>query len=288
MLSGGGIKVVALVGSMKVLHEKGLDKSVKEYCGVSAGAWMAFMLACKIPIEVLERLIMELDFGVIRDVNPDAILGFPENFGLDNGSKFINLLEIIFRTILKIDPNITFGDMKSDILFRCWATDLTKKSLREFSKKQTPTVRILDALRATTAIPGYFTPHTDPITGNMLSDGGIQGNLPLHILTEEECAETLAIGFSSGTDATDQETPQDLMQFMKAVFDCLVHSRNEDVMEKCKHRIMRISIGNYPSWNFEASREDRLMLLNTGIKSTKAWLLNPLANARIVLRRNSG
>lgn len=289
MLSGGGIKVVALVGSMKALHEKGLDKAVKEYCGVSAGAWMAFMMAYKIPIEVLERLIMELDFGVIRNVSPDAILGFPETFGLDDGSKFVNLLEIIFRTILKIDPNITFGDMKSDILFRCWATDLTKRELREFSKKETPTVRIIDALRATTAIPGYFIPHTDPITGNMLSDGGIQGNLPLHILTDEECAETLAVGFSSGSaKAEKSETPQDLMQFMKAVFDCLTHSRNDDVMERWKHNIMRIPTGNYPSWNFEASREDRLMLLAAGIKSTKAWLLNPLATARTILRRNSG
>jgi predicted acylesterase/phospholipase RssA len=286
LLSGGGIKVVALVGSMKVLHEKGLDKTVKEYCGVSAGAWMAFMLACKIPIGVLERLIMELEFGVIRNVNPDAILGFPENFGLDDGSKFINLLEIIFRTILKIDPNITFGDMKSDILFRCWATDLTRRTLREFSKKETPTVRIIDALRASTAIPGYFTPHTDPITGNMLSDGGIQGNLPLHILTEEECAETLAIGFTSESD--NSENPQDLMQFMKAVFDCLIHSRNEEVMTRWKHHILRIPTGNFPSWNFEASREDRLMLFNAGVTSTKAWLLNPFASARTILRRNSG
>ena len=289
MLSGGGIKVVALVGSIKVIHEKGLDKAIKEYCGVSAGAWMAFMLACKIPVEVLERLIMELDFGVIRNVSPDAILGFPETFGLDDGSKFINLLEIIFRTILKIDPNITFGEMKSDILFRCWATDLTTRSLREFSKKETPTVRIIDALRATTAIPGYFIPHTDPITGNMLSDGGIQGNLPLHILTNEECAETLAIGFTSAADdAQARETPQDFMQFMKAVFDCLIHSRNEEVMLRWNHRILRISMGNYPSWNFEASREDRQMLLAAGAKSTKTWLLNPLASARRIPRRNSG
>jgi predicted acylesterase/phospholipase RssA len=232
---------------------------------------------------------MELDFGVIRNVSPDAILGFPENFGLDDGSKFINLLEIIFRTILKIDPNITFGDMKSDILFRCWATDLTLRTPREFSKKETPSVRIIDALRATTAIPGYFTPHTDPITGNMLSDGGIQGNLPLHNLTNEECAETLAIGFlSPSDDAQSRETPQDLMQFMKAVFDCLIHSRNEEVMVKWKHHILRISIGNYPSWNFEASREDRLMLFNAGVKSTNAWLLNPFASTRTILRRNSG
>jgi predicted acylesterase/phospholipase RssA len=220
-------------------------------------------------------------------VSPDAILGFPETFGLDDGSKFVNLLEILFRTIIKIDPNITFGEMKSNIVFRCWATDLTTHTLREFSKKETPTVRIKDALRASIAIPGYFIPHTDPITGNMLSDGGIQGNLPIHILTEKECAETLAIGFAPEY-SEKPETPQDLMQFMKAVFDCLIHSRNEEVMLRWKHHILRISTGNYPSWNFEASREDRQMLLAAGAKSTKAWLLNPFATARMILRRNSG
>jgi len=286
MLSGGGIKVVAIIGSIKILHEKGLDKNVREYCGVSAGAWMAFMLACKIPIETIERLVMELDFGVIRNVNPDAVLGFPETFGFDDGSKFVNLLNIIFRTIIKVDQNITFAEMKSDILFRCWATDLTTHNLREFSLKETPNVRIIDALRASTAIPVYFTPHTDPITGNMLSDGGIQGNLPLHNLTDEECSQTLAIGFLSESEPSASKTPQDIMQFMKAVFDCLIHSRNEDVMERWKHNILRIHIDNYPSWNFEASRDDRLMLLNKGVSSTIAWLAHP--PRRILSRRYSG
>lgn len=284
MLSGGGIKVVAIVGSIKVLHKQCRDRNVKEYCGVSAGAWMAFMLACGVHVEILERLIMELDFGVIRNMNPDAILGFPETFGFDDGSKFVMLLEMIFRTILKLDANMTFADMKSGIAFRCWATDLTTRSLREFSQKETPTVRIIDALRASTAIPVYFTPHMDPITGNMLSDGGIQGNLPLHNLTDDECAETLAIGFSRESDEATK-TPQDLMEFMKAVFDCLIHSRNEDVMEKWKHNILRIPTDNYPSWNFEASREDRAMLLRKGIEATEAWLKKP--TGRVLLRRNS-
>jgi predicted acylesterase/phospholipase RssA len=284
MLSGGGIKAVALIGSIKHLNEKGLLHSVKEYCGVSAGAWMAFMMACKVPIPVLERLILELDFGVVRNVKPDAIIGFPETFGLDDGSNFVNLLEIIFRTILKLDVSTTFADLDIDktIQFRCWATDLTMRTSREFSLKETPRARIIDALRATTAIPMYFIPHIDPLTGNMLSDGGIQGNLPLHYLNEDECSETLAIGFHSTSETS---TPQDLIQFMKAVFDCMVISRNEDIMERWKHNIMRISTGNYPSWNFEASREDRLMLLNKGVDGARAWLDKP--PYRTVLRRNS-
>lgn len=283
MLSGGGIKAVSLIGSIKHLSEKGLLHSVKEYCGVSAGAWMALMMACKVPIPVLERLILELDFGVVRNVNSNAIIEFPETFGLDDGSNFVNLLQIIFRTILKLDIATTFADLRnSEIKFRCWATDLTMRTSREFSLKETPGARIIDALRATTAIPMYFIPHIDPLTGNMLSDGGIQGNLPLHYLTEDECSETLAIGF---TTSSETSTPQDLIQFMKAVFDCMVISRNEDIMERWKHHIMRISTGNYPSWNFEASREDRVMLLNKGYDGAKAWLDQP--PCRKILRRNS-
>lgn len=287
MLSGGGIKGVAILGSIKVLHEKGLDRAVKEYCGVSAGAWLGLMLAYKVPFEILERLIMELDFGFVRNVNPDAILGFPETLGLDDGSKLIKLMDIIFRTIVKIDPNITFEQMNTDISFRCWATDLSSRMPREFSKKMTPTVRIMDALRATTAIPIYFIPHKDPITGNMLSDGCIHGNLPLQNLTDEECAETLAIGFSLPDNVTNNpKTPEDIMQFVKAIFECVTYSRNK-MIHRWNHKILRIPTDNYPSWNFEASREDRLMLLNAGIKATKEWLLKPDASARTILRRNS-
>ena len=54
LLSGGGMKVVAIVGAIKALQAKNALYSLKEVCGVSAGAWMAFMMACKTPIEVIQ------------------------------------------------------------------------------------------------------------------------------------------------------------------------------------------------------------------------------------------
>lgn len=38
VISGGGIKVVSIVGALKKLDEAGLLKNVKEVSGVSAGA----------------------------------------------------------------------------------------------------------------------------------------------------------------------------------------------------------------------------------------------------------
>ena len=283
LFSGGGIKVCGIVGAIKCLHEAKKLAAIKEVCGVSAGAWLAFMLAIKAPIETMERLVSDLDFGVIRNLSAESVMGFPETFGLDDGSKFINLLETIFRVVLKIDSGLTFADMKSDIKFRCWATDLTMKSPREFSLKATPNVRIIDALRATTAIPVYFTPFTDPITGNMLSDGGIQGNIAIHNLTPDECAETWMIGFLND-DEKIGSTPSDIMGFMNSVFKCLIHSRHEDLLKEWNHHILRIPL-DIQSWNFEATKENRIALIKKGYIAAEEWLNKP--PSRPVNRRRS-
>ena len=282
LISGGGIKVVAVVGALKVLLTKNKLANLKEVSGVSAGAWMAFMIACKTPIEVIERLIIELDFGMVRNLSVDTVMTFPETFGLDDGSKFTQLLEKVFRLVLKVDPNLTFADMKSNIAFRCWATDLVTLKLREFSRAQTPTVKIIDALRASCALPFYFTPFTDPLTGNLLSDGAIQGGMPLHILTEEELKETLSIGF---TDYVGKRAnPTDIMEFANSVMSIPVNLQKE-ILHVWKHHIIRIPIDNYPSWNFEASREDREMLMKKGSDAALHWLDRP--HGRKITRRHS-
>lgn len=286
VLSGGGIKVVSMVGSLKILEERGLLKKLKEASGVSAGAWLAFMISCGLSTKKIEKLVLELDFGVIRNLSPDAILGFPETFGLDDGTSLRNFLETIMRIVIQIDPKSTFGDLKGDIKFRCWATDLNTSSIREFSLEKTPTVRIVDALYASMAIPFYFIPAKDTVTGHMLSDGGIQGSLPLHHLTDEECSECLAIGFCKNGPLRE-EAPQDLMGFANSIFSSILHIHNETVIQKWSHKIIRIPVDEFSSWNFEASREDRQILIKKGIDATINWLQAKGHGSRKILRRHS-
>lgn len=292
ILSGGGIKVTSLIGALKVLDQKGFLKKIKEVCGVSAGAFLGFLLATGISLKQIETLVLDLDFSIIRNLKPEGFLEFPERFGIDDGTQFVKFLESIFRVILKIDPHLTFSDfvnlrLTGQLNFRCWATDLNTYSIREFSFKQTPSVRIIDALRASMALPLYFTPSIDPLNGHMLTDGGIQGNLPLHHLTDDECEESISLGFSSGiVQSVDGVLPQDLMGFMNSIFSCLIHSRNEEQLNKWSHRILKISVDEYPSWNFEASREDRMMLLSKGSESALKWC-NDKTFTRHIERRYS-
>lgn len=289
VLSGGGIKVISIVGALRVLEEKGLMKHVRMVSGVSAGAWLAFMISAGITMKVLEKLVLDLEFGVIRNLSPDAFIGFPETFGLDDGSNLRKFLESVMKIAVKMEPSATFSSLASKkIGFKCWATDLNTRTMREFSIKKTPSVRIVDALHASMAIPLYFTPVVDPITGHLLSDGGIQGALAIHKLSKEDCEDCLAIAFSRDKPfPEDGEVPTDLMGFVGSIFASLIHSRNETVTNMWKHKIVRIPVDEFPSWNFEASRDDRLYLSKRGSDAMEKWLKTNGSGARIIERRLS-
>jgi NTE family protein len=287
ILSGGGIKVISIVGALKALEEKGQLKNVKEISGVSAGAWLAFMISAGLPILIMEELISGLDFSIIRNLKPELLLGFPETFGLDDGSNLVKFLESLFRVVLKIDPFITFSEFNklnlSKIQFRCWATDLKEHTTCEFSLEKTPNAKILDALRGSMSLPLYFTPVLHPITGNMLSDGGIQGNLPLHLLSERQHDSCIGIGFA--TSNTEKKNPEDIMNFMSSIFSCLIHSRHENLLKKLESRIIRIPLHNTASWDFELSRERRIELIKCGYTAGLSWFTKK--QLRLITRRHS-
>jgi hypothetical protein len=121
----------------------------------------------------------------------------------------------------------------------------------------------------------------------MLSDGGIQGALPIHHLTEEECEQCLAIGFCKPLVSDYVKGPDDLISFMKAIFSCLVNSRHETITNKWKHKIILIPVNGFKSWDFEISRKDRSLLLQRGVKAMKKWLGSVKCGARKISRRYS-
>jgi len=296
VLSGGGIRVTAIVGALKILYARGLTRKVKEICGISAGAWLAFMLSCECPVGVLSELVMELDFGRILNVTPDALLEFPDVFGFDDGANFLKFLESMFRVVLKIDPFMTFAEMgllrltrPGMMKFRCWAVDIQKpKVIREYSEANTPTIRVIDAIRASAAIPFFFVPVKDSVTGNMLVDGGLISNLAFQHLTTEECEESLGVGFTHAKVSVDREdAPTNLFEFMNALIKCMRTTRAKESEELWAHKICRIPVQEYPAWNFQASVEDKTMLLEQGASAMTEWLASDTNKSRKPIRRHS-
>ncbi len=106
VLSGGGIRALAHLGALEILESKGLLQAVKEYVGVSAGAFVGFSLMIGYTIQELKMLCSVFDFSVLRNLDPEAALEFPTTFGFDNGENLMKLLQSLLR-IKKLSPSLT-------------------------------------------------------------------------------------------------------------------------------------------------------------------------------------
>lgn len=273
VLSGGGIRALAHLGALEVLEQKNLLKAVKEYVGVSAGAFVGFSLVIGYTIQELKLLCSAFDFSLLRNLDPEAALEFPVSFGFDNGANLMKLLESLLR-IKGFPTTLTFGEWivthPEGPFLRCFATDLYTTKPREFSAKATPTVSFLDALRATMSLPAYFTPVKDPLTGNMLVDGGILHNFPLAFLPFSEREDSLGVSFSY--DHTQVSEIPDLLTFFSQIFACYYIPRTYALHKQHPERCIVVPCGHIQAWNFEATQAEREGIMDLGRKATEEFL----------------
>lgn len=285
VLSGGGIRVTAHVGALRALEKRGYLKIVKEYIGVSAGALICTMLSIGYSLHQVEELCMGLDFSIMRSKDADLPLDFFETFGCDNGESLHKLLISVFR-VKGHNPDLTFADAvkKGFPSLRLFATDLNTCKPIEFSALKTPNHKIRIALFASMALPLYFQPIKDEITGHLLTDGGVVGNYPILHLPESEAEECLGLTFNDTVLNTKEVNT--FADFISQLMGAFYVPRNTEILRKYADRTIVIGCGDYPSWNFEASIEDRKYLYKFGEKAVEEFL-NKKPSPHLGIRRYS-
>lgn len=273
VLSGGGIRVIAHVGALLRLEKSGMLKAVKEYIGVSAGAWLCFCLCIGYNLRTLEILCKGFDFGLLRNLEPELIFNILESFGIDDAANLRKLLESLLRQ-QNLPIDLTFEQLYKERPqaqnLRIFAADICACQPYEFSLQKTPSATLVDALLASMCIPCYFTPIVEPTTGHYLVDGGVFHNLPLAFLTEEEAEHSLALTFSD--THTKVEKIETLPEFFLQIYACFYVPRNQAVITKHKEKIIVIPYGHYPMWNFEAPDEVRKDMLKVGYDTADTYL----------------
>lgn len=269
VLSGGGMRAVAHLGALQVLEANNVLSQVQEYIGVSAGAFLAFCLCIGYSLKELQQIVLTFDFQLIRNISPESMVEFPLTFGVDNGEKLLKLLHSIMR-IKGVSQEITFSELPKEKSLRCYATDIYRCTLREFSYSKTPNVKITTALVASMCLPAYFVPIEDPETGHLLVDGGVLHNYPMGFLSPEDVQQSLGITFTY--EHTNVESIPDVGSFFSQIFACYYMPRSRQSQEKYKDRTILIPCGEIPAWDFEASLEDKQGLIQLGKQATKEFL----------------
>ena len=265
LFSGGGMRAIAYLGVINVLEEQGLLKHVREFCGVSAGAFVSLMLALKYNLNIIKRFCFEYDFSSVRTLEPDSMLEFTETFGLDTGERLQALIEKILKH-KNLPPRATFKSIPG---LRIWASDLQNSCLIEFSANKTPDIEVTLGLRASMAFPIYFVPLKHPQTGHLLADGGIYDNYPILSLTQQEQEETLGVVFEWASLPIEIS---DLSKYISLLFTGYYMPSYQALIQQHRNKTIVIPCGEFPSLNFEATNEEKMSLVNHGRMATLKFL----------------
>jgi predicted acylesterase/phospholipase RssA len=271
LFSGGGVRVVSYLGALQVLQEQNLLIHVREFCGVSAGALIALMLALGYSQHVLERFCFEYDFSELGCIEPDALLESMETFGVNSGENLRSLIRKVLHH-KGFGPDTTFGELQASGTvkgIRIWATDIQYIKLLEFSAEKTPTIPIQLALYASMSLPMVFTPIKHPDTHTLLLDGGVLDNYPIGSFTEKEVEETLGFVFEFKSFPVQVD---DIMSFLSLLTSGYYMPSYQSTFQKHKCNTIVVPCQEFSSVKFEASKEDRLWLVSKGRQATEDFL----------------
>lgn len=269
LFSGGGLRILAYLGALEFLEEKGMLTQIREVCGVSAGSLVSLMWSLGYSMHVLRRFCFEYDFSNVRSIEPEIALLFLETFGLDDGEK----LRALVCKILKhkgFSPETTFQDLaeKGCKSLKVYASDLHHVCLQEFSAEKTPEFSVVTAVTASMAFPIYFHPVRNPNTGSLLCDGGLLDNYPISQFSEEEAQKTL--GFTFGFERLP------IQDFSFQTFTSLLtigyyFPAYRQLIERYKDRTIEIPCLEFPALHFEATMEEKQGLVAMGRQAAEKW-----------------
>ena len=246
VLSGGGSKGLAHAGVIKYLEEKNIKPT--QMAGTSAGSIVGALYAWgKTPEEILEFFKSIYLFHWKHLTFKKAGLIDSESFR----SYFHSIFDDAILSDLKIPIQIT-------------ATDMVRGKLKIFS----PKTKIADAILASSAFPGVFSPYQ--IEGNVYSDGGILNHFPTDIL-QGRCDYLIGV-YVSPIQNIEPKDLKSIKSVTSRAFDLLYANYNYQKFNLCDWVIEPKELANFST--FETSKTKMDAIFEIGYNEAKKSFQN--------------
>jgi NTE family protein len=175
VLGSGGARGYAHIGVIEALLENNYE--IKSISGSSMGALIGALYACG-KLEVFKAWVLGLDLIDVAKLVDFSFTGT----GIIQGDKVLYAIENMIGNIMIEDLPIPFTAV---------ATDLMKQKEVWIQKG-----RLIDAIRASIAIPTVFTPKK--IAERYLIDGGVLNPLPIAPTVADDTDSTIAVNLCAG------------------------------------------------------------------------------------------
>lgn len=267
VFAGGGPRAVSFLGALEVLAKNNVTKDVNQFWGNSAGALMATCLSLNTSLPHIRKIFYEMDFTKFRDFDLTNIMSFSTRWGLDSGDAFTSSLKSILEEIKVGSSQYTLQEVPG---LHITASDLTDTKPIIMDSTTYPTMKLVDALRASTSIPFFYVPFRNPVNNHLLVDGAVCCNFPWALLSKD--IRDNAIGFDFSTNEKNKE-PTSMSEYIPAItnFRDKYWRADKDGI-KDDPNVMILKIKGFPTWHLALTKEDRDELIRIGSETAVTWI----------------
>ncbi|MHA7840285.1 MAG: patatin-like phospholipase family protein [Gammaproteobacteria bacterium] len=297
VFEGGGVKGIAYAGALRVLHEKGLLGDVEHVAGSSVGSIVALAVSLGYSVDEIDELL-DMNFSALQDgpsfLKTRKAAAFLSHWGVHPGKALHTMLS---NWVVKQLGNkkATFADLHTRVLAQgakggenryrelyAYTTDLTTRRPMLLSYHTTPDMPIVEAVRASSALPGFFYPSKSIINGetHYWVDGGLIRNYPIRLFdTQYPNGETLGFRLDSaeeieelmGGKAAPSQPLDNLMHYITSLMDSAMFAQHQ-YQEKENYRTVYIDTLDVKTTEFELSPAKKAALIASGRQATERFL----------------
>ena len=264
---GGGARIVGSFGVLTHLIESGITAEVKDWYGCSAGAMCALFAAVGVSSAWLREVATIFDPRLIGAVREDFVCDFAKVWGAASTD---NLREILGKFIETWEPGAaswTFARLPG---LHISATNVSRGRAEIFDSVNSPNMKILDAVCASSTIPFFFAPWIHPETGDIFCDGAITEPYPWSCVPNKD--ETLAIVCADkdiiGRPPRAVKQIATIFEYFTRLISLGLH-RDTTVIPR-----YWIAVNNRTiySIDFNISKEELLAAFEEGVQVAKGWM----------------
>jgi len=272
VLKGGGAKGLALVAAYGVLERAGYRFST--FVGTSAGAILASLLAVGYRTEDLQRILSEKDFTDFLDPLHRQPINFLGRAGLHRGLGLLDWLEALLAARLEevagLQPPYTLGQVSKYFNTRLviYATSDSSGLVRYDSAGEGRDAKITDAVRASMAIPLFFTPAGSPDDPQF--DGGLLANFPLEEFLERERPRSFVAIYLRSRARSPAERAGEFL--LSRVMRILIDRDERETVERYLDRVIQIDPWPVGTTEFDLTTAHKDLLLARGRHAALRYL----------------
>jgi len=276
VLEGGGVKGVAYAGVFHAFNAYDKLESIDKVLGVSAGSIAALFLAIGMTPQEMEQALKAIDYNEFQDDSFGAfrdLYRLTTKYGKNKGDFFTHWIEDFLEAYTG-SRACTFSELKnldtSKDLY-VGATCLDTGVQEVFSYETYPDMPITIAVRASMAIPFFFTPVT--YKGKMYVDGGVLNNYPIHFFDGVGTTIGVRLDTTEEITGTKEYRRDNVLQYSMSLFNIIYDGlQNNHISKKDWNKTIVVDCGRMSAMDFDINKVEIDRLIQAGWISTMEFL----------------